>query len=49
MKPEDIAGKPVGGGKASAQLAQLKTFAESLDSADQPDRQRHAHEIGFAA
>ena len=49
MKPEDIAGKPVGGGKASAQLAQFKTFAESLDSADQPDRQRHAHEIGFAA
>jgi polar amino acid transport system substrate-binding protein len=34
MKPEDIAGKPVGGGKASAQLAQLKTFAESLGKAD---------------
>lgn len=34
MKPEDIAGKPVGGGKASAQLAQLKTYAESLGKAD---------------
>jgi len=34
MKPEDIAGKAVGGGKASAQLAQLKTFAESLGKAD---------------
>ncbi|MEO7954054.1 MAG: transporter substrate-binding domain-containing protein [Polaromonas sp.] len=34
MKPADIAGKAVGGGKASAQLAQLKTFAESLGKAD---------------
>lgn len=34
MKPADIAGKPVGGGKASAQLAQLKTYAESLGKAD---------------
>ena len=34
MKPADIAGKVVGGGKASAQLAQLKTFAESLGKAD---------------
>ncbi len=30
MKPEDIAGKLVGGGKASAQLAQLKEFGEAL-------------------
>ena len=30
MKPEDIAGKAVGGGKASAQLAQLKALAETL-------------------
>jgi polar amino acid transport system substrate-binding protein len=29
-KPEDIAGKVVGGGKASAQLAQLKAFTETL-------------------
>ena len=29
-KPEDIAGKTVGGGKASAQLAQLKSFADTL-------------------
>lgn len=29
-KPEDIAGKVVGGGKASAQLAQLKEFTETL-------------------
>ena len=34
MKPADIAGKAVGGGKGSAQLAQLKTFAESLGKAD---------------
>jgi polar amino acid transport system substrate-binding protein len=34
MKPADIAGRPVGGGKASAQLEQLKTFAESLGKAD---------------
>lgn len=34
MKPSDIAGKPVGGGKASAQLAQLKSYAESLGKAD---------------
>ena len=34
MKPADIAGKAVGGGKASAQLAQLKAFAESLGKAD---------------
>lgn len=34
MKPADIGGKAVGGGKASAQLAQLKTFAESLGKAD---------------
>ena len=30
MKPEDIGGKIVGGGKASAQLAQLKAFADTL-------------------
>jgi len=30
MKPEDIAGKAVGGGKASAQLAQLKAFTDTL-------------------
>ena len=30
MKPEDIAGKLVGGGKASSQLAQLKAFGEAL-------------------
>ena len=30
MKPEDIAGKAVGSGKATAQLAQLKAFAEKL-------------------
>jgi polar amino acid transport system substrate-binding protein len=30
MKPEDISGKAVGAGKASAQLAQLKVFAETL-------------------
>lgn len=30
MKPEDIAGKAVGGGKASAQLAQLKALADTL-------------------
>jgi len=29
-KPEDIAGKAAGAGKASAQLAQLQSFAESL-------------------
>lgn len=29
--PADIAGHPVGGGKGSAQLAQLKAFAETLD------------------
>ena len=29
-KPEDIAGKVVGGGKASAQLDQLKAFTETL-------------------
>jgi polar amino acid transport system substrate-binding protein len=29
-KPEDIAGKTVGGGKASAQLEQLKQFVEKL-------------------
>jgi len=29
-KPEDISGKIVGGGKASAQLEQLKTFVETL-------------------
>lgn len=29
-KPEDIAGKTVGGGKASSQLAQLKTFVDTL-------------------
>ena len=34
MKPADIAGKAVGGGKSSAQLAQLKAFAESLGKAD---------------
>jgi len=30
MKPEDIAGKAVGGGKSSAQLDQLKQFAEGV-------------------
>jgi polar amino acid transport system substrate-binding protein len=30
MKPEDIAGKPTGGGKASAQLEQLKAFVATL-------------------
>lgn len=30
MKPEDIAGKAVGSGKATAQLAQLKAFSEKL-------------------
>lgn len=30
MKPADIAGKAVGAGKASAQLAQLKTFIDGL-------------------
>jgi len=30
QKPEDIAGKVVGAGKASAQLAQLKAFADTL-------------------
>jgi len=30
MKPEDIAGKVVGSGKATAQLAQLKAYAEKL-------------------
>lgn len=30
MKPADIAGKAVGGGKASAQLAQLKSFGDTL-------------------
>jgi polar amino acid transport system substrate-binding protein len=30
MKPKDIAGKAVGGGKSSAQLDQLKLFAETL-------------------
>ena len=30
QEPEDIAGKLVGGGKASAQLAQLKEFGEAL-------------------
>ena len=29
-KPEDVAGKTVGGGKASAQLAQLKAFTDKL-------------------
>jgi polar amino acid transport system substrate-binding protein len=29
-KPEDVAGKVVGGGKASAQLEQLKAFVETL-------------------
>lgn len=29
-KPEDVAGKIVGGGKASSQLAQLKTFVDTL-------------------
>ena len=29
-KPDDIAGKPVGSGKATAQLAQLQVFAKSL-------------------
>lgn len=32
-KPEDIAGKTVGGGRASSQLAQLKTFAATLSPA----------------
>jgi polar amino acid transport system substrate-binding protein len=31
-KPEDIAGKPTGGGKASAQLDQLKAFVATLPS-----------------
>ncbi len=30
MKPADVAGKAVGAGKASAQLAQLKAFTDSL-------------------
>lgn len=30
MTPQDIAGKPVGAAKASAQLTQLKTFSETL-------------------
>ena len=30
MKPADIAGKAVGGGKATAQLAQLKAFGDTL-------------------
>lgn len=30
MKPEDLAGKAAGAGKASAQLAQLQSFAETL-------------------
>src|SRR5580704_1201697 len=30
MKPEDIGGKVVGAGKATSQLAQLKTFGETL-------------------
>jgi polar amino acid transport system substrate-binding protein len=30
MKPEDIAGKAVGAGKATAQLTQLKTFGDTL-------------------
>lgn len=30
MKPEDIAGKPTGAGKATAQLAQLQTFVKTL-------------------
>ena len=30
MKPEDIAGKTVGSGKATAQLAQLSAYAETL-------------------
>ena len=30
MKPADIEGKSVGGGKASSQLAQLKTFVDTL-------------------
>lgn len=30
MKPEDVAGKIVGGGKASAQLAQLQAFVDKL-------------------
>jgi polar amino acid transport system substrate-binding protein len=34
MEPKDIVGKAVGAGKASAQLAQLKAFAESLGKAD---------------
>ena len=29
-KPEDIAGKAVGSGKATAQLAQLQEYAETL-------------------
>lgn len=33
QKPEDIAGKTVGGGRASSQLAQLKTFAATLSPA----------------
>jgi polar amino acid transport system substrate-binding protein len=32
MKPDDIAGKPTGGGKASAQLDQLKAFVATLPS-----------------
>jgi polar amino acid transport system substrate-binding protein len=32
MKPEDIAGKTVGAGKASSQLAQLQTYAATLPS-----------------
>lgn len=32
MAPQDIGGKPVGVAKATAQLAQLKTFAEGLPS-----------------
>jgi len=30
MKPEDIAGKPVGSGKATAQLAQLDAYSKTL-------------------
>lgn len=33
QKPEDIAGKAVGGGRASSQLAQLKSFAATLSPA----------------
>ena len=35
MKPEDIAGKTVGEGKATAQLAQTKAFGDKLPGGDQ--------------